>query len=211
MTEPFIPHMNISWMKCANNECGQAVVRLHDQRTVFTDGVPHITTDAWLVYPRHDSNRPVDPAVPSRYREDYVEAAAVLNVSPRLSAVMSRRILTDLLADYAKLTQHSLANRIDAFNQNTGHPHHLRENLHYLREIGDFVAHTMKDDQANIVGVDSLEAEWTLEIIDRLFDYFIVTPKRDTAMREGVDEKLRLTKRKPIKPLPNDTSGQSKA
>jgi hypothetical protein len=80
----------------------------------------------------------------------------------------------------------------------------LRKNLHYLREIADLSAHTKKDDQAVVVNVDHTEAEWTLEIIDRLFDYFIVSPKREEAMRRALDQKIQQANRRPIEPLPKD-------
>jgi hypothetical protein len=102
-----------------------------------------------------------------------------------MSAVLSRRILADLLERYDGQTQFSLAARIDNFSKDTTHPRRLRENLHYLREIADFGAHTQKDDQAEIVDVDRHEAEWTLEIIDRLFEYFILDPARDKEITEG--------------------------
>jgi len=87
-----------------------------------------------------------------------------------MSAVLSRRVLADLLEKYAKQTQFSLTARIDKFTADTTHPRQLRENLHHFREIADFGAHTQKDDQAAVIDVGREEAEWTLDLLDRLFD-----------------------------------------
>lgn len=121
-----------------------------------------------------------------------------------MSAVLSRRILADLLEEFAGKTQYGLADRIDSFNEDTKQPYGLRKNLHYLREIADLSAHTKRDDQAEIVEVTQEEAEWTLDIIERLFDYFIITPARDASLRESFDQKLERANRKAIKPLPDD-------
>jgi hypothetical protein len=157
----------------------------------------------WLAHPR-SSGRLVDPLVPDDLRRDYNEAATILDMSPRMSAVVSRRILADLLERYAGLDKFSLAARIDDFSKDNTHPSQLRQNLHYLREIADFGAHTQKDDQAEIIDVDRKEAEWTLDLIDRLFDYFIVAPERDRKMREGFDKKLDDAGRKPLTTAPDD-------
>ncbi len=114
----------------------------------------------------------------------------------------SRRILADLLKIYANLTDYNLATRIDKFIAYSQHPSRLRENLHYLREIGDFGAHAMENDQGIQVDVTREEAEWTLKIVEDLFDYFIVSPEKDRLLREAMDKKLDQTGRKPIKKPP---------
>jgi len=116
-----------------------------------------------------------------------------------MSAVLSRRILADLLKQYAGLNDYNLAGRIDKFIADRQHPSRLRDNLHYLREMGDFGAHTMEDDQGHIVNVEREEAEWTLQMVEDLFDYFIVAPEKDKALRESFDKKLEQAGRKPIK------------
>jgi hypothetical protein len=59
--------------------------------------------------------RSLDPQVPPEYRKDYLEAAAILDISPRMSAVMSRRVLAELLKKYAGLKQRGLEAQVDAF------------------------------------------------------------------------------------------------
>ena len=198
---------NIEYMQCANAECRQMVIRLNEIRTTtrFRGGVPIVdhSGSKWIVYPRH-SERSVDLLVPEPFRRNYLEAAAILDISARASAMLARRVLADLLETYGGRAEYGLATRIDKFNEDTTHPHDLRKNLHYIREIGDFSAHTKKDDQANIIDVDREEAEWTLNIVDRLFDYFIVTPTRDAQMRQAMDEKLKAANRRPVRPLPDE-------
>jgi Domain of unknown function (DUF4145) len=196
--------IGLGYMQCANNKCGELVVRVHDSYRV-PDGIrgsrPH--ADAWLAYPGRGEARPIDPLVPDEFKRDYQEAAAILDISPRMAAVLARSILADLLEKYVKLTDFSLSKRIDKFRADKTRPSNLRENIHHFREIADFGAHTQKNDQDQIIPVDRDGAEWMLDFLDRLFTYFIVEPEKDREMRERWDKNLADAGREPINPLPD--------
>ena len=199
--------VSVDFMHCANTACGELVMRVHESSRKFYGGVPITNTETWTVRPREGSaSRVLDPNVSPEYRRNFNEAASILDRSPRMATVLARRVLADLLEEYAGREEYGLTDRIDAFNEDTSHPAALRRNLHTLREMGDFSAHTKKDDQANIIDVDNEEAEWTLDVIERLFDYFIVTPAEDNRIREGMEEKMKQASppRKPISPLPDE-------
>jgi hypothetical protein len=193
--------VSLDYMYCANPECKELVVRLHETLKLPTHAVadPEMLTRSWFIYPRN-ARRPIDPLVPDPFKQDYAEATAILDSSPRMSAVLSRRILADLLETYANHSQFKLSERIDKFTADKSHPSGLRENLHHFREIADFGAHTQKNDQAEIIEVSKEEAEWTLDLLDRLFDHFIVAPEKDRLMRESMDSKLQAAGRKEIDP-----------
>lgn len=198
----------IEWMRCANPKCKQIVVQAYEQNVFWSGGMGTGPSQTWFAVPRQASGRQVHPAALASDKdlaELYSEASLILDISPRASAVLSRRVLADLLKKYAGRNEHLLADRIDGFNKDSTHPSGLRDNLHYLRAIGNFAAHTQEDDQANVVDVDREETQWTLDIVERLFDYFVVTPARDAAIRAEMDKKLDATGRKPIKPLEPQT------
>lgn len=201
--------VSLDWMRCANEECDELVIRLHEQHMGYDEqGLPTGSETSWrLARPRVVRTRPLEAAVDADLRRDYEEATVLLSDSPRMSAVLSRRILAELLERYAELTEHLLADRIDAFIAAKGHPKRLRENLHYLRQIGNFAAHTQRDYLDNIIDVDSDEAAWTLKVIDGLFDYFIAEPETDRKMRDKLDEKFEAAGKDPIKPLPDEDEG----
>jgi len=197
------------WLKCQNTECQEIVVQI----TSAEHGKPE---DSWIALPKRPAIPLLHELVTEPFRQDYLEACTILEDSPRMSAVLSRRLLADLLEKYAGLKQYALAQRIDEFINDTRHPLWIRENLHYLREMGDFGAHTQQDKTvvtstvpapANvtaepvIINVDKQEAEWTLTIIADLFEYFIIAPQRDKVIRAGFDKKLADAQRKPITPL----------
>lgn len=206
----FLHTYRVESMECANDKCKQLVIRITETKINLSGPDVGAYTQTWVVVPRFGSSaRPLDPLVEDRWRRDYLEAAEILEASPRMSAVLSRRLLADLLEEYAGHAEYGLAARIESFRKDAKNPSALRENLHYLREIADLSAHTKKDDQAQVIEVSQVEAEWTLDLIDRLFDYFIVSPAKDAHIREAVDEKLKQAKRKPIPPLPDGKAKDS--
>lgn len=186
-------------MYCANEECKQLVIRVHERYNIPPHAVedPSTLTQTWLARPR-GTFRPVDPLVPERFRRDYREATSILDGSPRMSAVLSRSLLADLLEEYAKLSDFRLDDRVDKFRADNKHPSSLREGMHHFREIGNFGAHTQKNDQAETIQVTREDAEWMLDFIDRVFDYFIVSPEKDRAMLEKWEQSIADAGRKPI-------------
>lgn len=194
------------WLQCQN--CQEIVVQI--TRVEANQSPP---TETWIALPKRPAVPLLHLLITDPFRKDYLEAWNILEDSPRMSAVLSRRLLADLLEKYASLNQFSLAQRIDGFIKDTRHPLWIRENLHYLREVGDFGAHTQQDKTAAasaimqastepvIINVDKAEAEWTLKIIDDLFEYFIIAPQKDKEMRTAIDKKLADASRKPITPL----------
>ena len=199
----------LAWMWCANEECEELIVQMHEQRMagMLPGGGPMIQTDSWIVRPRFgQSKRRVNSLVPEPFRTDYLEAAAILNTSPRMSAVLSRSILADLLKKYAAKGQFGLKARIDSFVEDGHHPSRLTENLQHFREIANFGAHTQEDqqesdaEQALIIPVELDEAEWTLDLVDRLFDYFIVAPHKDDEIKQRMDGKIERAGRPSLRP-----------
>jgi len=206
---PGADRYKVDWMQCANQDCREIVIRVHKTGIRITGGQEPVGVVTSLVVwpPGGAARRVVDPIVPPPMRDDLNEAASILDLSPRMSAVLARSILADLLAEFAGHKEFGLETQIDSFNKNTSHPRALRENLHRFRETANLGAHTTTSDQGAVIRVEREEAEWTLDLVARLFDYLIVTPASDKKMRDAIDEKIRAANRKPIKPLPDDPTG----
>lgn len=202
-----------SLMYCPRKECRGAIFAVTQHWRGgggFAPGLPSYQTERRIVYPWGFGSKRAGPDVPEPYRRDFEEAAAILAVSPRMSAVLSRRILADLLEEFAGEDNYRLSNRVENFTKDSGHPRRVRENVNILRSIADFGAHTKrdKDDQAVILDVTSEEAEWTLGVVERLFDYFIVEPSKDAAMRDGFNQKRIEAGQNPLPELaPDEGSG----
>lgn len=143
-----------------------------------------------MVYPR-SAQRPLAPSdVPADLAEDFNEAAKVLEDSPKASAALGRRCLQALLRDQG-YKQHDLAKAIDAVLAAKVLPSSLAENLDAVRVTGNFAAHPTKDSNSGaILPVEDHEAEWNLEVLEGLFDYYYVQPAKDKARRAALASKL---------------------
>ena len=135
--------------------------------------------------------RPKAPAqVPADLGGDFNEACAVLSASPKASAALSRRCLQSLLRTQG-YGQHDLAKAIDAVLLSKSLPSSLAANLDAIRNIGNFAAHPTKDSNSGaIVEVEPEEAEWNLDVLEGLFDYYFVQPARDKARSDALNAKL---------------------
>jgi hypothetical protein len=190
------------WLICQNTKCRQVIVQIARHETLASGGV--IETDTWIAVPKRRVPVTVDASVPLAMRQDYIEAWNILDDSWRMSSVLSRRILGDLLRKFDGSNFRSLNKQIEAFIGAPQHPSRLKENLQYLREMGDFAAHTQEDQdpatgtEPQIIDVSKEEAEWTLKVVADLFDYFITGPEKDKKQRAAFDEKIKKAGRKPL-------------
>lgn len=188
------------WMRCQNHKCQETIVLVRHGYPFWNQAVNLADLDMWYAVPQKRNPRTLDPLIKEPFRRDYTEAALILEDSPRMSAVLSRRILGDLLKTFAGRPEYNLATRIDNFIEDAQFPSAIKGNLHHLREIADFGAHTQQDQTSGeIIDVGREEAEWTLEVIDGLFDYFIIGPEKDRERRTKFDKKIEQAGRKPIK------------
>jgi hypothetical protein len=198
----------VDWMRCAHEDCQQLILRVHESRPRgFIDGTgaPVMTTEVWTARPRFgESKRQIAAEVPEPFRTSYLEAAALLDISPRMSAVLSRSILADLLEKCLDLTDYGLNERINKFRETSGEPQRLRDGAHHFREIGDFGSHTQKNDQDQAIPVDREDAEWMLGYLDRFLDYYVVSPAKDSEVLGKWDKNIADAGRRPIPPLPAD-------
>lgn len=153
-----------------------------------------------LVLPRHGA-RPVPIEVQSEaphIAADFEEAASVLPLSPKASAALSRRCLQAVLAEKADAPPKNLSKQIEAALPTL--PSHLAEDLDAVRLIGNFAAHPQKETQTGmILDVEPNEAEWTLEVLEGLFDFFYVQPARSASRRQKLNEKLQKAGKLPMK------------
>ncbi len=142
-------------------------------------------------------SRPVPTEVPADITKDYREASAILYLSPKASAALSRRCLQAVLRDRGN-SQHDLSKQIDAALP--GLPLYIRENLDAVRNIGNFAAHPGKDQTTGeIIDVEPGEAEWNLDVLDELFEFYYVAPAIAKAKRDALNAKLQAAGKPPMK------------
>ena len=144
-----------------------------------------------LIHPKGTNRAPVPPEVPEALAEDYVEACLVVADSPKASAALSRRCLQTLLREYGGASRSSLAKEIEDVISDGRLPSHLAEALDMVREVGNFAAHSTKNEATGeIIPVEPQEAEWNLDVLEELFDFYFVRPKLVEQKKAQLNEKL---------------------
>jgi hypothetical protein len=129
---------------------------------------------------------------------DFREAVAVFAKSKKASAALSRRCLQFALLDRAKTRSRDLSKQIDEVLPQL--PSELAANVDAIRHIGNFAAHPMKaTNSGEIVDVEEGEAEWLLDVLEELFDYYYVAPTKAAARRDALNAKLQKLGKPPLK------------
>lgn len=153
-----------------------------------------------LVYPRGAARSPCPKEVPDLIAEDYKEACRVLADSPKASAALSRRCLQNLLREGAKVKPGDLYDEIQAILDGGKLPSQIAEGLDAVRAIGNFGAHPIKSKHTGeVMPVEPGEAEWNLDILEALFDFYYVQPTLLAAKKAALNKKLEEAGKQPIR------------
>jgi hypothetical protein len=125
-----------------------------------------------LLWPKFAA-RPLSEHIPERYRLAASEAAAVLEVSPKASAALSRRCLQDVIREVEGVQGPTLQAEIAAVLKKNTLPSFLAKDLDAIRIVGNFAAHPVKDtNTGEVVDVEPGEAEWTLEVLEGILEFY---------------------------------------
>jgi hypothetical protein len=152
------------------------------------------------IRPIGSSRPPCPPEVPSQIASDYSEACLVLPVSPKASAALSRRCLQTLLRDAAKVKHGNLADEIQEAIDSKQLPSHIVQVIDAIRQIGNFAAHPMKSkNTGEILPVEPQEAEWNLDVLESLFDFYYVQPAIIAKKKLVLNTKLQEVGKPPMK------------
>ncbi len=143
-----------------------------------------------LIYPKTNDFQN-SSNIPKKYLEDYEEAVKVLSASPKASAALTRRLLQNILREEFNISEKSLAKEIEIFTDKTDIPSHITDAVDAVRQIGNIAAHPSKDlSTGEIVPVESGEAEWLIEVIEQLFDFVFIQPKKLEKRKQELNLKL---------------------
>jgi hypothetical protein len=153
-----------------------------------------------LAYPRSTGRAQCPPEIPKDFADDYTEACLVLSDSPKAAAALSRRCLQNLLREEAKVKHDDLSKEIDEILSRHTLPSHLSESLDAIRAVGNFAAHPIKSKSTGeIVPVETGEAEWLLDTLEGLLDYYFVQPAKTAKKKANLNQKLTDAGKSPIK------------
>lgn len=153
-----------------------------------------------LIRPKGISRTPIPSEVPDDIAEDYLESCLVLADSPKASAALSRRCLQNLLRNAANVTPGNLAFEIQQVLDSRALPTPLADSIDAIRNIGNFAAHPLKSQQSgDILPVNEGEAEWNLDVLEMLFDFYYVKPAIIAKKKAELNAKLAAAGKPPMK------------
>jgi len=153
-----------------------------------------------MVWPQGVSRAPIPPEVPLAIAEDYKEACLVLFYSPKASAALTRRCLQNLLRQAAAVKPGDLRDEIQQVIDSGKLPSAIAEGIDAVRNIGNFAAHPNKSKSTGeVVPVEPDEAEWNLDVLESLFDFYFVQPALSAKRKAELNRKLKEAVKPQIK------------
>lgn len=161
------------------------------------------------------SAKPQPDYIPQPIRDDYNEACAIRDLSPKASATIIRRCLQGMIRDFCGIAKKRLVDEIDELRARVHDgraPHGVQadtvEAIDQVRGIGNIGAH-MEADINVIVDVDPDEAQILVELVELLFAEWYVARETRTQrlakLKLIVDEKVRQRQLPPPPDEPSDT------
>jgi hypothetical protein len=182
--------------------CRKSIISLYQRydRYIAQGAKQYRRKREFLCYPKATSRAPISKDVPDKYAKDYHEGCLTLSDSPKASAALSRRCLQLLLREEAKVKPGNLADEIQQVLDEGKLSTHILESLDAIRNIGNFAAHPIKSKSSGeIIEVEPGEAEWNLDVLEALFDYFFVQPSILKKKRDALNAKLKEAGRPKMK------------
>jgi hypothetical protein len=151
-----------------------------------------------LLFPKDQKKQAknLSPDIDESYREDYQEAYALVDLSPKASAALSRRCLQRLLHEKANVNTGELNTEIQKVLELNQLPAYLAKAIDAIRNVGNFAAHPLKSTRTNeIMDVEPGEAQWLLDVLENLFDFYFVQPAELARKRDALNKKLQEAKK----------------
>lgn len=115
--------------------------------------------------------------IPAALRNDYNEACAILDASPKAAATLARRCLQGMIHDYWGVNEGNLAKEIAKIKEKI--PADQYRVLDGVRRLGNIGAHMEKDVNL-IVDIDPGEAQKLIKLLELLMkDWYIAQHDRE--------------------------------
>lgn len=178
--------IKIQSMNCPN--CHKVSIDIVGVGSQFPNRIMHFNPISLAkVYPDY---------IPQAIRSDYEEAHAILNLSPKASATLSRRCLQGMIRDFWGISKARLVDEIDALKEYVDPS--TKNVLDALRKLGNIGAHPEKDINL-IVDIEPKEAHKLLKFIELLMQkWYIERHDNEQLLQDILDlDKDKQDQRKP--------------
>lgn len=147
--------IKLTYYKCPN--CGEY--------TIQALGMGEKVQDVHVLIRPISSAKQFPIYIPEAIRQDYEEACAIVTLSPKASATLSRRCLQGMIRDFWGIEKKNLYEEISALKDKI--PADLWASIDALRQLGNIGAHMEKDTNV-IVDIDPNEANSLIQLIELL-------------------------------------------
>jgi hypothetical protein len=184
--------IRITFSECPN--CRHLVLTLEELAPGFQgSGLIYEHT----LWPITSGRAPAPAEVPTSIADDYNEAALVFLFSPKASAALSRRCMQAVLMDKAGVKSKDLSSQIAEVLPAL--PQEISENLDMVRQVGKYAEHPAKAKEPGILAaVEPGEAEWNLDVLEALLDFYYVRPSLEAGKRARLAARLKQTGTPPV-------------
>lgn len=176
MKDPFIG-LKTEIITCPNTACGEYTIEAslyHAQRSPGQFPQNQIVGDSlknWRLKPS-TSAIPQPDYISLAIRQDYEEACAIVDLSPKASATLARRCLQGMIRDFWGITKSRLVDEINALEEKVDAS--TWEAIDAIRQLGNIGAHMEKDVNI-IIDIEPHEAKLLISLIEDLFQTWYVT------------------------------------
>lgn len=182
---------------CPNDKCKEYTLAVslwsaaQDPTTGYLAPAGDNPLQRWKLIPPSDA-KVLPTYVPKPIIDDYLEACAIKDLSPKASATLARRCLQGMIRDFWGISKARLVEEVGALRDKV-YPQ-TWDAIDAMRHIGNIGAH-MEQDINVIIDVDPNEAGLLIELIETLVDdWYVARHDRDQRMNKVIT--LRQTKQK---------------
>lgn len=174
-------------LRCANAKC--------EKESLWVEYTDSSGEEIMIRLVPKSSAKPQPDYIPETILCDYREACAVLEDSPKASAVLARRCLQGMIRDFHKVKRKSLWGEIDELKNNAekyGIGKELLSAFDTVRQVGNDGAHQNKKseqpDALQMYDVSKKDAEMLIELLEILFKKWYVARHKEQQLLKGLNE-----------------------
>jgi hypothetical protein len=162
-------------IRCPNEACSEYTVTAVLFPTTWENGRriadrSRKFLNYWDLKPS-SSAKPLPSYIPAAIQNDYNEACAIVNLSPKASATLSRRCLQGMIRDFYNVVEKTLYKEIQGIKDKVDAT--TWDAIDAVRSIGNVGAH-MEQDINVIVDVDQNEAVVLIGLIETLIEEWYI-------------------------------------
>ena len=166
---------------CTNPDCRHISLSLKLSGFIYKGGIGKQRTILVQRLLPKSTSKPQPNFIPFALRNDYDEACAIRELSPKAAATLVRRCLQGMIRDFCNISdKRNLDQEIKALKElvtdgraPSGVTEESVQAIDKIRQIGNIGAH-MEKDIDHIVDVDPNEAQVLIELVEMLFDEWYV-------------------------------------